>query len=118
MIRKLPESGGELLAYEAAGKLSEEENQEVLDELRDVIARHGRVRLFVRLPEMARPELASLDDRLRFFKDHRRDLERYAVVADSRALKVLINLGKLLTRTDVRHFSPEEEAEAWSWLRS
>jgi hypothetical protein len=118
MIRKLPESRGDLLAYEAAGKLSEEENQQVLDELRDAIARHGKVRLFVRLPEMARPELASLDDRLRFWKDHRRDLEKYAVVADSRALGVLVKLGALLTRIDVRHFEPEEEAEAWAWLRS
>ncbi len=118
MIRKLPESRDELLAYEAAGKLSEEENQQVLDELRDAISRHGRVRLFVRLPEMARPELASLDDRLRFWKDHRHDIDRYAVVADSRALKVLVKLGALLTRADVRHFPLEEEAEAWGWLRS
>src|SRR5690606_32380631 len=49
MIRKLEQRHGNIYGYEASGTLTEDQIQQLYDELRDVIAQHGRIRLLGRM---------------------------------------------------------------------
>ena len=116
MIRKLDWSQRNVLAYEAAGKMTEEENERTLGELKVAIKEHGMVNILVRLPEMARPEAGAVDDRLRFVKEHINDIERYAIVGDHKKIKVISSIADKLIGIDIRYFSLDEEKEAREWV--
>ena len=116
IIRKLEWSQRNVLAYEASGKMTEEENERTLGEIKAAIKEHGKVNIFVRLPEMARPEAGAVDDRLRFVKEHINDIERYAIVGDQKKIKVISSIADKLIGIEIRYFSFDEENEAREWV--
>jgi hypothetical protein len=112
-------SEGNVLAYETSGKVTEQEYQRATQELRAVIAEHGSVRVLTRLPDSGIPsmEFAAIDDRLRFAKDHLRDLDRVAVVGGPSAAEWVAKASDKLTPVKMRHFDAGDEAAAWTWLQ-
>jgi hypothetical protein len=116
VIRKLEWSQRNVLAYEASGKMTEEENERTLGEIKTAIKEHGKVNIFVMLPEMARPEAGAVDDRLRFVKEHTKDIERYAIVGDQKKIKVISSIADKLIGIDIRYFSFDEENKAKEWV--
>lgn len=117
MYRKLDESAGNVLGFETRGRLTEEELRAILKETEDAIAEHGKIRLLVYMPEVPRPELAALDDDLKFAREHLGDLERYAIVGDNVLLEWAARLEDPLLSVEIRHFDISEYEEAWRWLR-
>lgn len=119
MIKQMERSHDNVLGYEVTGdKVTEKEYQQVIGQVRTAIDEHGKVRLLVRVPGFPKSELSALDDRLRFAREHLGDIERYAVVGDSKAMEVLTKMTDKVIRADLRHFAPEEEETAWSWVES
>lgn len=117
MYRKLPQSHDNVLGYEVAGTVTEEEYRQVAGELREVIDEHGKVRVLVRVPEMPDQELrATLGDRLRFLKDHVGDIERYALVSEDRTAEWLGKVTDKVTPIELKLFSTDEEPQAWQWV--
>lgn len=118
MIQKLNWSHDNILAYEASGILTKEENVLVYDEIRALIEKCGKVRIFVRLPKMALPELRAIGVRIKFAKEHLKDIERYAVVTNSEFVKKVSNLARFLPRLKLRCFPLHQENIAREWLES
>lgn len=117
MIRQLEASHDNVIGYSVAGDVTEEEYQQAVSEMRDAIARHGKVRLLYRLSDVSpRSFLAALDERFRFLKDHGDDIERVAIVSDDTATEVLSQLTGSIAPIEMRHFSRDEEQTAWTWL--
>jgi hypothetical protein len=116
MIRKLEQSHGDLLAYEGAGKLTEEENSAAIKEMREAIAQHGKIRLFVRVRGIPTPELAAMGERWRFAREHLSDIDRYALVGDNRVYKWLFKIADAFTEMEMRYFPLKDETKAWEWL--
>ncbi len=116
MIRKLDWSKENIFAYEASETMTKEENQQVFDELKRAIAQYGKVRIFVRLPEMAYPALDSIIDRLRFAFEYMNKIERYALVSNIRAADWIGRIAGLFAKTEFRTYSLDDELLARSWL--
>ncbi len=118
MIQKLSWSHDNIVAYEASGILTKEENILIFDDLRAIIQKYGKIRLFVRLPKLVLPELRAIGVRLKFAKKHLKDIERYAIVTNSYVVKALSNLAQFMPRMQFRCFHLYQEDIAREWLES
>src|SRR5690606_35328432 len=84
-----------------------------------VIQRERSVCLLVKLPEEpGHDQLAALNEKLRFFRDHADNIERYALVTKKTCLKWASAAAHVLTPMEVRPYGLEEEEAAWRWLES
>lgn len=118
MYEKLERSGGPVLGYEIRDQISEEELQEILDEMEAVIREEGEVRIVVYIPTFPSFEISALDDDLRFWFQHGDELERYAIVGDDRLVEWATELGDRIVGTEIRYFKEDDINDAWEWVRA
>jgi hypothetical protein len=117
MIRRLERSSDRVIGYSVADAVSDEEYQQLTSELRDEIARHGRIRVLFRISDVPVTSFfTSLEDRFQFLKEHRDDIERVAVVTDDTATELLAKVTEPLRGAETETFSMDEEPKAWAWL--
>jgi hypothetical protein len=117
MIRRLEQSHDHVIGYSLAGDVTEDEYTQAASELRDDIARHGKVRLLFRLKDLSLSSFfAALDDRFRFVNDHQDDIERVAVVSDDTGSGLLARAAKGLSGIEIETFPHDDESKAWAWL--
>jgi hypothetical protein len=117
MMRRLEQSHDHVIGYSLSGDVSEDEYTQAASELRDDIARHGKIRLLFRLKDLSLSSFfAALDDRFRFVNEHQDDIERVAVVSDDTASGVLAKAAGGLSKIDIDTFARDEEPKAWAWL--
>lgn len=106
-----------VVGLQAIGTL-EKSDFEVLGLQLDVqVEQHGTIRLFIELVDFEgmTPGAAWEDAKLAF--KHFTDIERIAVVGESRWEKEMTNLAKLFTAAEVRYFDVEKRSAADSWIR-
>lgn len=116
MYKRLESVNDDVLGFEVEGTISQESFEELLEEVRRAIERYGPVRLLVRIHGWPTNGTPALSERLRFARDHFDDIERYAVVGDSKAIEFLIGLADAFVDMDLRFFELDEEAQAWDWV--
>jgi hypothetical protein len=117
MIRRLEQSHDHVVGYSLSGDVTEEEYTQAASELRDDIARHGKVRLLFRLKDLSLTSFfTALDDRFRFVNEHQDDIERVAVVSDDAASGVVAKAAGGLSGIEIDTFSHDDEPKAWAWL--
>lgn len=106
-----------VVAIQIIGTLGKKD-VEVLDSQLDLqVEQHGTIRLLVELVDFKglTPGAAWEDAKLAF--EHFRDIERIAVVGESRWEKEMTHLAKLFTAAEVRYFDVERRDAAESWIR-
>jgi len=122
MINKLDWSKENIIAYEASGVISKEEHIQIYSELQELIAKYGKLRIFIRLPKMAWPEPAALSLRFSFARKHINDFEKYAVVSNLKIIPWLISIidliSMLFSKTRYRHYRIEDELLAKTWIEA
>lgn len=119
MYRQLEASHDNVLGFQFSGTITEQEAKEILTQLGELIRRKQSVCLMVKLPEESGPSyLASLNQRLRFFRDHAQNIERYALVTNKKLFKWASRAANVLTPMDVRPYELGQEEAAWRWLES
>ena len=117
MYRRLDSGDDDVLGFEVEGTISQESFEELLEEVRHGIDRSGGVRLLLRVHGWPADETPTLGERLRFAKEHFHQIERYAVVGDSRIVEYLTTLADAFVDMDLRFFESDEEDQAWAWVR-
>jgi hypothetical protein len=118
MYRQLEASHGNVLGYQFSGTVTEQEAREILDQIGSVIRRERSIRLLVKLPEENDSHLATLNQRLRFFRDHADRIERYALVTNKTLIKWASRAADVLSPMEVRPYELDQEDDAWRWLES
>ncbi len=117
MMRRLERSHDDIVGYSFSGDVTDEEYRQAASELRDDIAEHGTVRLLFRLSDLSLSSFfRALDERFRFVREHRDDIERVAVVSDDVASGLLGRLTDAIDPVEVETFPHDEEPKAWAWL--
>jgi hypothetical protein len=116
VYRKLEESSGNVLGYEARGKLTKEELGVILADMEETIDCFGEVNVLVYLPEMPWPDLGAIGEDLQFARKHTKDIGRYAVVGGGALLDWVAKLEGPLVGIEIKHFEPDRLDEAWRWL--
>ncbi|MFC7199638.1 STAS/SEC14 domain-containing protein [Halospeciosus flavus] len=116
MYEKLDRSEGRVVGYEVRDELTEEELEEILLDLEEVIIEEGSVRILVHVPSFPSPDLDALDEDIGFWLEHGDDIDRYAIVGDSKLVEWVTELEDRLTDIDLQYFEEEDLDEAWAWL--
>lgn len=118
MIVRQTGSAPNIVEYFLQGKLSKEENEELLTDLKERIEEHGEVHLLVVLEGVPKVELSAIPERLSFAKDHLKNIGRYALVSDSKVVDAAAGMYDNVTNIEFQTFAPDETAEAKTWLEA
>lgn len=117
MLKKLETSEKNILEYEVTGKITDEENDMVLREVKSLIEEYGSVKILVRAHSIPTPELSSVSDRLSFAKNYLDKIEKYALVTDSKILSAIEKIVDPAMKMELKVFPADKEEEARAWLR-
>ncbi len=116
MIQKLSQSSGNVVGFAVRGKMVEEDYELLETEMKSLIREHGQIRLLCSVEDMSGFDLDVADDELRM-SHYLGDMERVAMVSDSRFYEWALSVWNVVTDVEIRHFEPGEEAQAWAWLK-
>ena len=83
MFQELPVHQDNLFAFRVTGRLAHSDYQAFLPRIEELIARYGRISLFIELEGFRGWDLEAAKDDFRFGLQHRGDFERIAMVGDS-----------------------------------
>ena len=107
---------GPVLGVYIEQSVTEEDFEEINDEIESRIAEYGTVRLFVEYEGVPRVDLDAIDDDIKIWWKYRSDIERYAVVSEGRLMEWATDLADRLTGVEVEYFDVSDRAAAWDWI--
>ena len=107
---------GPVLGIYIEASVTEEDFQEISDEIENRIQEYGSVRLFVEYEDIPRVDLDAIDDDIKIWWKYRSDIERYAVVAEGTLMEWATDLADRLTSVEVEYFDASDRAVAWDWI--
>lgn len=116
-VRLEEEAGGRIARVAISGKLEKEDYELFAPELERLIQQHGKIRLLVEFIEFEGwSTLAAWED-IKFDISHFSDIERLAILGESRWEKGMAIFCKPFTRAEVRYFERSDIDEADRWIR-
>ena len=117
MLKRLDEGTGNVLAYEVKERITDKEFSNLSEEVKEIVAEHGKVRLLVRMNEIPKVGLGAMMEDLKL-APYANDIERYAIVGDASFLEWAQSLGDALISGEIKHFEDSQYEEAWRWVQS
>ena len=117
MYDLLEESAGNILGFKIGEDITFEDLHDMGEIMADAIATSGRIRLLIEIEGFRHMEPEALLEKLKFARDHGKDIEKMAVVSDRVWIKSWLKIGGLFTHKEAEHFNRSETADAWKWLR-
>lgn len=107
-----------VLIIKLSGKLSKEDYHEFLPKIEAAIERQGKIRMLVEMHDFHGWEMGALWEDLKFDVKHFRDIERLALVGESKWEKGMAWFCKPFTSATVRYFDASEDSQARLWLET
>lgn len=120
MIRELPGSEGRFIGVEVGGHVSLGEEEVWIRRLDEAMERYGSISALVVMGEGIHWEAKAALKDLKWLLGHQIEIDRVAVVSNSRRWKVLTDLDSLFAKLvgiREKHFTPDRLDEAWAWVR-
>ena len=117
-VVELIEEGSEsvLVLQVRAGRESSTDPAHVVDRARDIVRRHGSLRLLLLVEKIGLLEAASLRSHLPLAAGLAADVERVAIVGDQGWLEGAVRSAPGKSRTLIRVFPHARVAEARAWV--
>lgn len=108
----------DVLGFEIDGRLDKAELDRISDHFLEAIEGKERVSMFGRVRRLGgiQPSGVLTGDFFAMKRSFLERMDRYAVVGGPPWLRTTLNSLAPLFKVEIRHFEPDEEAEAWSWL--
>jgi hypothetical protein len=116
MLTLNEEAGGKILSVKISGKLSKEDYQRFVPDVERLIKDHGKIRILVQMHDFHGWELGALWDDIKFDMKHFRDIERLALVGESKWEKGMAAFCKPFTTAKIQYFDETKLAEAKTWI--
>jgi hypothetical protein len=117
VVEVLEEGAGPLLALRVkSGREGGDDPEDVAARAREIIGRHGSLRLLLLLDRIGLLEAASLRSHLPLAAGLAEDVQRVAVVGDQGWLEGAVRAAPGKGRTQVRVFPRSRAEEARAWL--
>ncbi len=118
MIEVLDQSSGKAFGMRLSGKLLHEDYAQFVPMLGRLIEEHGSVRCLVEMIDLHGIELRTLWDEIKFDVRHARQIERCAVVGDSRWEAWMTSLSRpIFANAEIRFFDVASREEAREWIK-
>ena len=120
MIKELPQSKDSVLGFEVTGKVSVEEEQNLISRVEETLKKHKKVSALVVLREEASWGVKAGIKDLKWLLTHMDDLDRIAIVSDSKVWEWLIKIdSKFAKMKGIRekHFETDDLDDAWEFVK-
>jgi hypothetical protein len=109
-------SAGKLLHVKITGKLTKESYEIFVPAVDEQITAHGKLRILVELHDFHGWTAGALWEDLKFDAKHWKDIERLAIVGESKWQQGMAVFCKPFTMAKIRYFDHAQLDEAKSWL--
>ncbi|HEX4130943.1 MAG TPA: STAS/SEC14 domain-containing protein [Pirellulales bacterium] len=110
------EAGGKTLVVGISGKLTKEDYHHFIPEVERLIKAYGKVRMMVTMHDFHGWEAGALWEDIKFDAKHFKDIERLALVGETKWEKGMATFCKPFTTAKVKYFDQKDAAQAHAWL--
>ena len=117
MFKQLSGSSGNVLGFKIGEDITGEDVRDMSRIMSETIAASGKIRLLIEIEGFRHMEPEALLEKLRFARDHAREIERMAVLSN-RVWKVMGENRRTDNYSEVEHFDRYEMEAAWKWVRA
>ena len=110
--------GGNILRVRVTGKLTSQDYLEFAPDFERLVRQHGKLRLLVELRDFHGWDAGALWQDVKFDLKHFNDIERVAILGETKAHERMAAFCRHFTRAEVRYFdsTPEQAEAARQWL--
>ncbi len=108
---------GKLITVQLSGKLAKEDYEQFVPRVDSAIKQNGKVRVLVQMHDFHGWELGALWEDMKFDVKHFADIERLALVGESKWEAGMAAFCKPFTTASIRYFDQSKADEAGSWVR-
>ncbi len=112
------EAGGKILTVRLSGKLTKPDYERLGPEVDRLIKQHKKIRILCELHDFHGWEAGALWEDLKFDFKHFADIERLALVGESRWEQGMAMFCKPFTTAKIRYFDSAKLAEARDWIEA
>jgi hypothetical protein len=109
---------GRLIEVYLTGKLVKEDYEAFLPTVERLVKQHGKIRMFVELHEFHGWTAGALWEDIKFDAKHFSDIDRLAIVGETKWEKGMAAFCKPFTTARVRYFDHTKTAEAREWVNA
>lgn len=117
MLTLEEDAGGKILSMKISGKLTKEDYHQFVPKVEDLIKQHGKIRILMQMHDFHGWELGALWEDIKFDVKHFRDIERLAMVGDSKWEAGMAVFCKPFTTAKIKYFDVSKTDEAGQWIR-
>jgi hypothetical protein len=118
MAIKLEEDGGKILEVQLTGKLVKEDYETLVPAVDRLVKQHGKIRMLVAMHDFHGWTAGALWEDTKFAAHHYHDMERLALVGETKWQQGMSVFCKPFTTAKIRYFEHNQLAEAQQWLEA
>jgi hypothetical protein len=108
--------GGKVLQVRVSDKLKHEDYEHFVPEFERLVKQHGKIRVLFEMTDFHGWEAMAFWDDVKFDVKHFSDIERIAMLGDTKWEKAMSVFCKPFTTAKIRYFDRGAIAEARAWL--
>ncbi len=117
MVTMVQMEDSNALFVDVEGELTKEDYELLLPEVEGLIDRFGSIAILVELGQDASMSAGAIWEDIKFDVEHYKDVERVAIVGDTRWEKTMAKLCKPFTKAEVKYFPTHERRQASEWVK-
>ncbi len=118
MLMKLEQSSPNILGFIASGRLTDNDYKNFLiPAVKEAIDDQGQIRLLFQLDGFRGWDIQAAWDDLIFGMEINGNVDKIAIVGDSRWEQWVARLVKAFTHGEARHFNLNSVDDAWNWIK-
>jgi hypothetical protein len=110
------ENGGKILSVHVSGKLAAADYEHFVPEFERLIGQHGRVRVLFDMTGFHGWTAGALWEDTKFAMHHFRDIDRLAMVGETKWQAGMATFCKPFTTATIRYFDHADASDARRWL--
>lgn len=107
---------GKLLEVHLTGKLLKEDYETFVPAVERLVKQHGKIRMLVEMHDFHGWTAGALWEDTKFAVHHFRDIERVAVIGETKWQKGMAMFCKPFTTAQIRYFDSAKAGEARTWV--
>lgn len=107
---------GRVIEADVSEKLTRPEYDQFRQEAQAATARFGKIGVILNLHHFQGEEMGALWDDVEFHLEHFGDIQRLAIVGDSKWDRAISDMAKLFTLSEVKYFHTDDLEKARVWV--
>ena len=108
---------GEILEGQVTGRLTKEAYQEFVPLVEKMVGQHGKIRILFHMHDFHGWEAGALWEDIKFDLKHFKDIQRLAIVGESKWEQGMAMFCKPFTTAKIQYFDASRIDEARAWIR-